>query len=77
MKKIMAILALVIICQAGYSQKNVNDLFKEFSKMNNVTTISMGQITMKFASLFSVVKRLILRTKRYVVILRAMLRPYV
>jgi hypothetical protein len=53
MKKIMAILALVIICQAGYSQKNVNDLFKEFSKMNNVTTISMGQITMKFASLFS------------------------
>ncbi len=32
MKKIMAILALIIICQAGYSQKNVNDLFKEFSK---------------------------------------------
>ena len=52
MKKIMAILALVIICQAGYSQKNVNDLFKEFSKTNNVTTINMGQITMKFASLF-------------------------
>ena len=77
MKKIMAILALVIICQAGYSQKNVNDLFKEFSKMNNVTTISMGQITMKFASLFSVVKRLILRTKRCVVILQAMPRQYV
>ena len=53
MKKIVAILALIIISQAGYSQKNVNDIFKEFSKMENVTSINMGQISMKFAGLFT------------------------
>ncbi len=41
MKKIVAILALIIISQAGYSQKNVNDIFKEFSKMENVTSIAV------------------------------------
>lgn len=53
MKKIMAILALVIISQSGYSQKNVSDIFNEFSKMENVTSINMGKITMKFTNLFT------------------------
>jgi len=53
MKRYFTILALMVICLPGYSQKNVNQLFKEFSKMENVTHINMGKITMKFASVFT------------------------
>ncbi|MDH6534758.1 DUF4252 domain-containing protein [Parabacteroides sp. 52] len=53
MKKYMIMLAWMIICQVGYGQKTVDDLFKEFKKMDNVTHINMGTFTMKLAGFFT------------------------
>lgn len=53
MKKYIAIVTLLVVCQAGFGQKKVDDLFKEFKKMDNVVHISMGKFTMKCASLFT------------------------
>lgn len=50
MKRYVAVLAFILICQTGYSQK-INDLFKEFSKIEQVNRVNMGNITMKLASL--------------------------
>lgn len=53
MKKYMAILALLIAFQAGYSQKNVDQLFKEFSKVENTEGVKLGKFFMSFAGLFT------------------------
>ncbi len=52
-KKYMAILAMIVVCQAAFGQKNVNQLFKEFSGMKNTSSVNIGKITMSFASLFT------------------------
>ncbi|MDR1981060.1 MAG: DUF4252 domain-containing protein [Tannerellaceae bacterium] len=52
MKKLVLFIVLILSCQAGYSQQNVNDLFKEFSQYANVDKISLGKISMGFIRLF-------------------------
>lgn len=52
-KKFTVMIVLLVICQAAFSQKNVNQLFKEFSKAENVTTVNVGNITMKMAGMFT------------------------
>ena len=52
MKRYFVILALILICQAGNSQ-TMNDLFKEFSKIEQINHVKIGNITMKLASMFT------------------------
>lgn len=52
-KKLFAIMMLVFICQAGYSQQSVNQIFKEFSKQTSATKVNIGSIAMSIAGLFS------------------------
>ena len=52
MKRYFVILALILICQAGNSQ-TMNDLFKEFSKIEQINHVKIGNITMKLASIFT------------------------
>lgn len=51
-KKLVTILVLAFVCQVGYSQKNVKQLFNEYAKHENSTRIKIGKIAMAFASLF-------------------------
>ena len=51
-KKIIGILMLVLIFQTGYGQKNMNQLFNEFSGHASANTVSIGKITMRIAGLF-------------------------
>jgi len=51
-KKIIGIVLIAFICQAGYGQKNVNQLFSEFSNHANANKVSIGGIMMKIAGLF-------------------------
>lgn len=53
MKKYIIILMLTVICQAGYSQKNVEAMFKEFAQAKDVENVNIGKITMKLASIFT------------------------
>lgn len=52
MKKYITILALLLICQAGYSQ-NMDKLFENFAKLDNVTHITLGPVIMKLSSIFT------------------------
>lgn len=52
MKRYFVILVLILISQAGNSQ-TMNDLFKEFSKMEQINHVKLGNITMKLASVFT------------------------
>ncbi|RHJ84770.1 DUF4252 domain-containing protein [Parabacteroides sp. AM08-6] len=52
MKKYIAILVLILTCQAIYSQ-NIDKLFNEFAKKENVTRVSIGPIIMKLSSIFT------------------------
>ena len=52
-KKLVTLLALCCIVPAMYGQKNVDQLFKEFSKEKGVTHIALGKFTMTLASLFT------------------------
>jgi len=52
-KKILfALLALFFICPVMHSQKNVDQLFKEFSKEKEVEHVAIGKFTMTLAGLF-------------------------
>lgn len=53
MKKLLAILAILLISQTGYGQAKMNQLFDEFRKESDVTSINIGKITMKLANLFT------------------------
>ena len=46
MKRYFVILALILICQAGNSQ-TMNQLFNEFSKIEQINHVKIGNITMK------------------------------
>lgn len=48
----MAILVMMLLCQAVYSQ-NIDKLFNEFSGKENVTRISIGKEIMKLSSIFT------------------------
>lgn len=52
MKRYFVILVLILISQAGNSQ-TMNDLFKEFSKIEQINHVKLGNITMKLASVFT------------------------
>jgi len=52
-KILLALLALILICPVMHSQKNVDQLFKEFSKENGVDHVSVGKFAMKIAGLFT------------------------
>ena len=54
MKKYVALLALLLVCQVGYSQKyNVDELFKEFSRTKSSEKVKLGGFFMSFASMFT------------------------
>lgn len=48
----MAILAMMLICQAGFGQ-NMDKLFNEFSGKENVTRVTVGKVMMKLSSMFT------------------------
>ena len=52
MKKYIAILILILSCQAGYGQ-SMNKLFDDFAKQKNVTRVTVGPFLMKISSLFT------------------------
>ena len=51
MKKYIAILILILFCQAGYSQ-SMDKLFNDFAKQKNVTHVTVSPFLMKISSLF-------------------------
>jgi len=52
-KILLALLALILTCPVMHSQKNVDQLFKEFSKENGVEHVAIGKFAMTFARLFT------------------------
>ena len=55
MKKYIAILILILSCQAGYSQ-SMDKLFNDFANQKNVTRVTIGPFLMKISSLFTETK---------------------
>lgn len=53
MKKYMLIICLAAICHAGIGQNDMNQLFSQFSKQSNVTSVNVGSMAMKLASFFT------------------------
>lgn len=51
-KKLIGILLFAFICQAGYSQKNINQIFNEFSTHASANKVRIGGIMMKIAGVF-------------------------
>jgi len=51
-KKLFILMILAVVCQWGYGQKNVNQLFKEFSKHAD-SKVNIGKISMTLAGLFA------------------------
>lgn len=53
MKKLLAILFIILTSQAGYAQVRMNQLFNEFQRESDVTSVNIGKITMRLAGLFT------------------------
>ncbi|MDR1919555.1 MAG: DUF4252 domain-containing protein [Tannerellaceae bacterium] len=51
--KLTLLVIFFIACQAGYGQKNVNQLFKEFSSLKNVNKADIGSLSLKLAGIFT------------------------
>ncbi|MDR3140392.1 MAG: DUF4252 domain-containing protein [Tannerellaceae bacterium] len=51
-KKIIGTALIAFICQAGYGQKNVNQVFNEFSGHASANKVSIGRFMMKIAGMF-------------------------
>lgn len=51
--KYLMLLILLVVCQSGFSQKGVNQLFKEFTKSKDIKTVSFDGFTMSIANLFT------------------------
>ncbi|MDR1939013.1 MAG: DUF4252 domain-containing protein [Tannerellaceae bacterium] len=52
-KKLAILFILFVSCQTGFGQKNVDQLFREFSKLKDVNKVDVGSLSMKFAGLFA------------------------
>ena len=52
-KILLVLLALFLISPGMHSQKKVDQLFKDFSKVKGVERVSVGRFTMTFAGLFT------------------------
>ena len=53
MKRLLALLAILLISQVGYGQQKMDQLFNAFRGESDVTSVNIGNITMKLASLFT------------------------
>lgn len=53
MKRLLVILAIVLMSQAGYGQQGMDQLFNAFRGESDVTSVKIGKITMKLANLFT------------------------
>ena len=53
MKRLLALLAILLIGQVGYGQQKMDQLFNAFRGESDVTSVNIGNITMKLASLFT------------------------
>lgn len=51
--KYVLIVLIALITQAGYAQKGIDELFKNFSNAKDVTRISLGDFSMKLAGMFT------------------------
>ena len=51
-KERMMLLMLAFVCQLGYGQNNVNQLFDEFSRHESTVNVKLGKVAMAFANLF-------------------------
>ena len=53
MRKLMVLWMVACICQLGYGQRNVDQLFKAFRGESDVTSVRIGSFAMRLASLFT------------------------
>ena len=53
MKRLLVLLAILLISQVGYGQQKMDQLFNAFRGESDVTSVNIGNITMKLASLFT------------------------
>ena len=53
MKRLLALLAILLISQVGYGQQKMDQLFNAFRGESDVTSVNIGKIMMKLASLFT------------------------
>ena len=53
MRKLMMLWMVACICQLGYGQRNVDQLFKTFRGESDVTSVRIGSFAMRLASLFT------------------------
>lgn len=51
--KYLWIVLIALFTQTGYAQKEIDRLFRDFSKEKNVNRLSVGDISMKLAGLFT------------------------
>jgi hypothetical protein len=51
-KKIIGIAMIALVCQAGYGQKSVDQVFNEFSDYATANKVSIGGFMMKIAGMF-------------------------
>mgnify|MGYP003223179266 CR=1 FL=1 len=47
MKRLLALLAILLISQVGYGQQKMDQLFNAFRGESDVTSVNIGNITMK------------------------------
>jgi hypothetical protein len=52
-KKVGYVLIFLFACHTGFGQRNVQQIFSEFSNLKNVEHVNLGGITMSFAGLFA------------------------
>lgn len=53
MKKLWTVLVSLLVVASSYGQTTVDDLFRQFGKNEEATSIHLGKVTMAFASLFA------------------------
>lgn len=51
--KYVLLVLIALFTQTGYGQKNIGELFKDFSQEENVARVSLGNFSMKLAGLFT------------------------
>lgn len=53
MKRLLVILTILLASQVGYGQQKIDQLFNAFRGESDVTSVNIGNLTMKLASLFT------------------------
>ncbi|MDH6305974.1 hypothetical protein M2459_002985 [Parabacteroides sp. PF5-5] len=52
-KKLLVIAMLALVCQLGYGQMSVSQLFSDFSKHAGTDKVNIGKMTLKLAGIFT------------------------